>query len=622
MAELSGLEVAVLVREINSELTGSYVSKVYSIGESQILRLRTKGGEDRSLVVSPHYGAWLTSNVSTHTKTSEFTSKLRSELERKKLEKVGQLDLDRIYVFSFEGKAGGRSLLLELIPPGNLLVLDGDNRIVLGLRELRTGGRQSRWQVYRPPAQTRVSPDQITIVGLKEILARESTLGKALGRGVALPRKYIDEVLRRYSLRQEDSSTLDEERIKELVKAITEILTEVRDHPNPSIVSWSRGDEVIAVTPAQGGVVREGGMSELVDQLFSSSLIERVKSGKQTQEQTKIREMEKTLEGLKRDSSELRDHSTRLRDLAANVQNELERNAIEDRLHASKDLPLNDVIQRLAVGASGPSLASEIFSIAKDAEERRAKIDAAAETIEKRLTRGRKQPHLEQLVPIQVRLKVEWYQKFHWFFTPTGRLAVGGRDAHSNSMLLKRHLDADDVVYHADLFGSPFFVLKGGKAQTEEEIRQVAQATVTFSSAWKSALASADAYWVFPDQVSSTAPSGEYLPKGSFMIRGKKNFVRNNLVQLAVGITSSGTIISGSAEAISKSSIGYLLLEPHREKSSDTAKKVRNELGLLAGVGLIRGTTLDDVLRVLPNGGGKIVRRRTARGIATEPSGR
>jgi hypothetical protein len=33
------------------------------------------------------------------------------------------------------------------------------------------------------------------------------------------------------------------------------------------------------------------------------------------------------------------------------------------------------------------------------------------------------------------------------------------------------------------------------------------------------------AWWVHPDQVSKTAPSGEYLVTGSFMIRGKKNFL-------------------------------------------------------------------------------------------------
>ena len=33
------------------------------------------------------------------------------------------------------------------------------------------------------------------------------------------------------------------------------------------------------------------------------------------------------------------------------------------------------------------------------------------------------------------------------------------------------------------------------------------------------------AWWVHHSQVSKTAPTGEYLTTGSFMIRGKKNFL-------------------------------------------------------------------------------------------------
>lgn len=35
----------------------------------------------------------------------------------------------------------------------------------------------------------------------------------------------------------------------------------------------------------------------------------------------------------------------------------------------------------------------------------------------------------------------------------------------------------------------------------------------------------AGAWWVNSDQVSKTAPTGEYLTTGSFMIRGKKNYL-------------------------------------------------------------------------------------------------
>lgn len=41
-----------------------------------------------------------------------------------------------------------------------------------------------------------------------------------------------------------------------------------------------------------------------------------------------------------------------------------------------------------------------------------------------------------------------------------------------------------------------------------------------------------NAYWVHAEQVSKTAETGEYLPTGSFMIRGKKNFIQPSKLEL------------------------------------------------------------------------------------------
>jgi hypothetical protein len=45
-----------------------------------------------------------------------------------------------------------------------------------------------------------------------------------------------------------------------------------------------------------------------------------------------------------------------------------------------------------------------------------------------------------------------------------------------------------------------------------------------------------DAWWVYDYQVSKTAPSGEYLPTGSFMIRGKKNFLQPSQPMMGLAI--------------------------------------------------------------------------------------
>ncbi|MDA4121447.1 MAG: NFACT RNA binding domain-containing protein, partial [Thaumarchaeota archaeon] len=207
------------------------------------------------------------------------------------------------------------------------------------------------------------------------------------------------------------------------------------------------------------------------------------------------------------------------------------------------------------------------------------------------------------------RRKQEWYEKFRWFYTSADRLAVGGRDAQSNSTLVKRHMDTNDTAYHADLFGSPFFVLKGGKSQNEDEVREVAQATVAFSSAWKTGLGSADAYWVSPDQVSTAAPSGEFLARGSFAIKGKKNFVNKNIVEIAVGLDNNRKVVAGPESALKNRVVCYVIIRPHREKSSDTAKRVLKDLESLAGDQEGVEHSVDDVLRALPAGGGKVIRK-------------
>src|SRR3989338_2453213 len=82
--------------------------------------------------------------------------------------------------------------------------------------------------------------------------------------------------------------------------------------------------------------------------------------------------------------------------------------------------------------------------------------------------------------------KPEWYEKFRWFISSDGFLVIGGRDATSNEIVIKKHTEANDLVFHTDLAGSPFFVIKSdGKKIPDSTIREAADATCTFSRAWK-----------------------------------------------------------------------------------------------------------------------------------------
>ncbi len=193
--------------------------------------------------------------------------------------------------------------------------------------------------------------------------------------------------------------------------------------------------------------------------------------------------------------------------------------------------------------------------------------------------------------------KKEWYEKFHWFISSEGFLCIGGRDATSNEVVVKKHTDKNDLVFHTEAPGSPFFVIKTeGKKPGEATIQEAAQATAIYSRAWKLGIV-ADVYWVLPEQASKKAVSGEYMPRGAFMIYGKRNYVRTQMTA-GVGMLSDGRIMGGPIEAVNKNCEKFVTVIQGDEKPSSAAKKIAKKTGT---------EDIDAIVAALPTGGVKVV---------------
>lgn len=142
------------------------------------------------------------------------------------------------------------------------------------------------------------------------------------------------------------------------------------------------------------------------------------------------------------------------------------------------------------------------------------------------------------LQPIRAQL---WFEKFLWFISSDGYLVLGGKDAHQNEMLYKRHLRKGDVYCHADLKGAASVVIKNNPSTPNAPIppatlAQAGNLSVCASEAWDQK-AGMGAWWVHADQVSKSAQDGGFLPTGSFMVRGSKNFLPPAQLLLGLGIT-------------------------------------------------------------------------------------
>ncbi|MCK4432615.1 MAG: DUF814 domain-containing protein, partial [Methanomicrobia archaeon] len=204
---------------------------------------------------------------------------------------------------------------------------------------------------------------------------------------------------------------------------------------------------------------------------------------------------------------------------------------------------------------------------------------------------------IEEIV-VKKKRKREWYEKFRWCFSSEKFVILGGKDKKTNEILIKKHMDPKDLYLHADIQGAPHIVIKNGQESSEKTLNEAAIFAVSFSKAWKEKIAGMDVYWVNPEQVTKSPPSGEYLPTGAFFIKGEKNFIKNVSLSLALGIFENKPMC-GSISAVKANCEKYVEIIQGDEKKEALAKKISKILDY---------DDLDDIIQVLPSGGSEINR--------------
>jgi len=209
------------------------------------------------------------------------------------------------------------------------------------------------------------------------------------------------------------------------------------------------------------------------------------------------------------------------------------------------------------------------------------------------------------------RRKRNWYEKYHWTYSTNGFLIIGGKDISTNDEIAKRRMKKDDLFFHADVQGALYTVIirdSSDKEIAEEELQLAARIAASFSSAWKAGYSAIDVYYVSGENVSFSAPSGEYLPKGGIMVRGKREYIRGTALELAIGYEESEfnvNIIYGSPEQVSKNSPIVVLIKPGSESKGKIAKQIRKiflkKATSSAQKAKLKALDLNDIVRAIPH---------------------
>ncbi|HLC36638.1 MAG TPA: NFACT RNA binding domain-containing protein [archaeon] len=244
--------------------------------------------------------------------------------------------------------------------------------------------------------------------------------------------------------------------------------------------------------------------------------------------------------------------------------------------------------------------ANEYYEKSKKAKKKLQGVITAIEETKKEL---RKQEEKEIIVEeITKKRKLKWFEKFHWMHSSDSMLVLGGRDAQSNEQLIKKYMEKTDLYFHAEIFGAPHCIVKSNdNSAPKKTLEEAAVFAAVFSKAWEQKLAGADVYSVNPEQVSKTAPSGESMATGAFMIYGERKWFKNAKLSFGIGVKkekNESIIVSGALTAVKSQANNFIELIQGQLNKSETAKKIKKVLEEKSKEKL----DLDEIMKMIPNG--------------------
>ncbi|MHA1768645.1 MAG: ribosome rescue protein RqcH [Candidatus Thorarchaeota archaeon] len=666
---MTNTDLRVILPELHDAVEGAFVKNIYQYGNLFVFKMYKPGSGTKQVLIHPGHRVHVTEFARKAARVPpKFCTVLRKYLKDKRAISIRQYEFDRILVLEIGDETESYKVVAELFGAGNLLLLDPDDTIFVAMRYRRMRDRdiipKAKYE-FPPPRGTDIFSIQQR--ELKGILQNSNanivrTLASRLNLDAVSCEEIcaLSDVSPRAMAEEIDSTTLED-----LERGVAVFAERLRGGiRNPRIILGTPVEEeeeeqdYVTFIPFQFKLYDEQPFqayetySEAIDEYFGVSedeledselegvlKKERLRLQRIIEKQTEgIRNLEAKAERMHHVGELIYTHFTQVQEILETVTKArtdgISWDEIVHRIDIGKSqhIPSAELVQRiipsqgqiivrldgedvvLDVRLSAQDNASHAYDIAKKS---RSKTKGAMKQI------GRTREKLEKLqvsVPEVAsrrkrvkKRKKRWYEKFRWFISSEGFLVLGGRDAKSNESLAKRQMGPNDIFLHASIHGAPYTLVKvPDKPPSEITLEEAAQFAVTFSRAWQDGQSSGDAFWVNPEQVSFSPPSGEYLPAGSVMLYGTKNYIRRVPVELSVGVILEEEYaipVSGPPSAIDSMTEYHVRVVPGDEKKGQLVKDILNHLSRIVTEekrNLIFQIPQEDMMRVLPAGGGRV----------------
>ena len=652
---LAGIELRYLVNRIARRSKGYYVSNIYGITRGSLLfKLHHPEKSDVFVMLSTS-GIWITSKKIDPIEPNRLLRRLRNDLLRAKVTKIEQVGAERIVYMTFNNFEKEFVLAAELFGDGNMILCNSEMKILALLHSIEVRHRRLAVGLqYGPPPSNSLNVFGMDRDGFGRTAGAEVESVRWMGKSLGFPKKYAEEVFHRAGIDpRKPAGSLSPQEMDGLFDTTNRLVLDVvSGNHSPVIVRGDGGAGGVDGKEKPGDAKGEsgsggapevypveitapvGGRAEPVpsfmdglDRVFTEGILDAGRAVRSDETTKKIRQYRSQLEEQAGAIQTVRHRADRIAGVAKAVtglvsegilsiedprsQELLKRSGAE--LVTVRGVPHIGVLDeriRIDPRSSLHAIASALFNEAKKQSGAVPTITEQVQRTEKMISRleNRSRGEADSPAGFQEIVKRAWFQRYRWFFTADDMIAIGGRDSSSNSAVIRKHLEKNDRVFHAEVFGSPFFILKDSAAATPAGLSEVAHATVCFSRAWREAMYGMSAYWVMPDQIKKAAPSGQFLPKGSFIVEGQRNFVKIASLKLAVGIVryNDGHVLTcGPPGPVKRQSVCYAVIEPASGDMAEAGKKVKWEFTKVHEEEA-KAIPLDEFVRVLPAGGSHI----------------
>ena len=661
---MSSFDIAAITISLNQSLKETRIVNIYQLNhKTLLLKLRGSNLFPDQLLIEAGKRIHLTSYDYEKPKyPPSFCMALRKHLRNGRIKGVQQYEFERIVVIDIDGRGGDYQLISELFGEGNVILIDQEKRIIQALTYRRMKDRdiipKAGFKHAPPSGYNPVNLKPEDLERLKEF--GDLTVVKALTRFLSIGGVYAEEILLRSNVEKDmpcKNLTLDE--LRRIYYSLEELISSILEGRIDPRIYIDENGEWIDVTPIPLERYRHlrpetyRDFNEALDRyylkLYVSDKLGRVE-GDINQELRRLKDiLHRQEEALKRLEERI-SRDRRIGNLIYEHINELGyvlEKAIEEKrrgkdwrdiieqlnrtlletgmIQIDNIIPENMEIQ-LSVGDLKFTLnlkrtiyenAAEYYERAKKNERKILGVKRAIQQTREKIERvkGKVIERKEKEVKMpRLRRRREWYEKFRWFISSDGFLVIGGRDASTNNILIRRYMEPNDMVFHTDAPGSPFVLIKTrGVTPPQRTIEEAAQLTASYSRGWREMLSTMNVYWVNPQQIGKAAPPGQYMPRGSFMIYGKRNYIRNVPLSIAIGVLRGENgevkVIGGPVSAITNQTDIYVKIVPGEAPSGKLARIVRAKLASKAPEeyrSVILDIPIEEIQRFIPSGKGRI----------------